>query len=92
MNDLNKQIAYVTKALVTACDKFPNDDEKQYKTFMYFLNGKAKLNVDCSEKRYYELRKLYIQTISPWRELTDHVAYENAVIELFGFYNPISIL
>lgn len=92
MNNLEKQIAIVTRAINVASDKFPNDDKKQYKAFMYLLTEKANLNVECSEKRFLQFRRLYIRTISPWREITDHVTYENAVIELFGFYNPISIL
>ncbi|MFS0591976.1 hypothetical protein AB1L05_10275 [Cytobacillus horneckiae] len=53
MNELNKLIAYITKAIDLAWGKFSKDDEKQYKAFMYLLH-KANLGVDCSVDRYYE--------------------------------------
>ncbi|MBU7593559.1 hypothetical protein [Metabacillus halosaccharovorans] len=91
MNELNKQIAYLTKAINLARGKFPKDDEKQYKAFMYLLH-KANLGVDCSEDRYLKIRRLYVRKVSPWREDTDHLAYEYAVKELLGVRVPIFVL
>ena len=89
MDELDKPIAYITKAIDVACNKFPKDDENQYKAFMYLLNEKANLNVNCSQERYVQLRKLFIKKNSPWREYTDSLAYEHAIKELLGVFVPI---
>lgn len=92
MNKPDKTIAYITKAIDVACDRFPKDDKNQYKAFMYLLNEKANLKVNCSLERYLQLRKLFFKKISPWREDTDYLAYEYAVKELLGVRVPIYVL
>ncbi|MED3198987.1 hypothetical protein ACWKTL_14895 [Bacillus toyonensis] len=92
MDELDKPIAYITKAIDVACNKFPKDDENQYKAFLYLLNKKANLNVNCSQERYLQLRKLFIKKKSPWREYTDNLDYDYAVKELLGVGVPIFIL
>ncbi|MFS8601548.1 hypothetical protein LRO89_02995 [Priestia megaterium] len=90
MNELNKQIDYVTEVIHFVCEKYPKNNEKQYKGFINILK-KANPQFNCSEERYVGLKKLLAQYMFD-RNLSDRYTYEQNVSELLGFYMPVSVL
>ncbi|MES9740930.1 hypothetical protein ABWK24_02415 [Priestia megaterium] len=90
MKELNKQIDYVTEVIHFVCEKYPKNNEKQYKGFITVLK-KANPHFTCSEERYVGLKKLLARYMFD-RNLSDRYAYEQNVSELLGFYMSISVL
>ncbi|HDR7585522.1 hypothetical protein BW899_06680 [Bacillus mycoides] len=86
-DDLNKNIDYVTKTIKRACNKYPKDNERQYKAFMYVMR-KVNDKFNCSQERYLDLRRM-LAIYTFFRDDTVEYEYEKNVCDLLGVYIPI---
>lgn len=90
MNELNKQIDYVTEVIHFVCEKHPKNNEKQYRGFINILK-KANPHFNCSEERYVAMKKLLARYMFD-RNQEDKYIYEQHVSNLLGVYIPINVL
>ncbi|HFK1735244.1 TPA: hypothetical protein ACGXP5_004859 [Bacillus pacificus] len=89
-DNLSKNIDYITNAIKKVCNDYPNDNERQYKVFMYFMrNANDKFN--CSQERYLYLRRALASYMFD-KDSTMLYEYEQSVCDLLGVYIPIHVI